>query len=145
MKDGWRLCTTFYPWFQDSILFKTPTKDMVICIKIVAFKLQDLQKQGLQVSLDPPSFNSKIFCLSEFRCTFEKLWKKVQRYIDYESRLKATQQQKIQNDTQTSWKFLKVFCKKIEVPVINNENSLIVTELHGASPRMKFSFQIFKD
>lgn len=62
--------------------------------------------------------------------------------MDYEFRLKATEKQEIQNDTLASWESLET--NKLDLEVINNENYLTLTEVHGVSLRMKLSCEIFE-
>ena len=54
------------------------------------------------------------------------------------------EQQQIQNDTIASWEFSEIFGSKLDVQVIDKENSWILTDVYAVSPRMEFSFQIFK-
>ena len=61
--------------------------------------------------------------------------------MDYESQLKVTKQQKMQNGTIASWESLETFCNKLDVQVVNNEISLILTSTRCTSPRMKLSFK----
>ena len=58
--------------------------------------------------------------------------------------MNAKQQQEVQNDTIASWESLETFCNKLDIQVINNENSLILTEVHNATPRMNFPFKYLK-
>lgn len=51
----------------------------------------------------------------------------------------------LQNDTIPSRESLESFYNKLDIQVISNKNSLILTEEHGVPPRIKFFLQIFKD
>ena len=61
-----------------------------------------------------------------------------ERDIGYNSR-------DMQNDTIASWESVETSSNKLEVQVINNEDSLFLPEVHGAPPKIIFFFQILED
>ena len=121
-----------------SILSNNPTKDIVVCVKHWSMLITRRTKRR---SSSPSRFtfyssNSKIFCLSEFICTYQKRgYKALRLRISVE-----TLQQETHNNTIASWKSLNAFGDKLDVQVVNNENSLTLIEVHGGPPRTKFSF-----
>lgn len=125
-----------------SIRSKDPAKDIFACVKHwpMLVTRRTKRKSSSSSRFTFYSSNSKIFCLSEFRCTYEKRWNK-------ELRLRVsveTLQQETRNHTIASWESLNTFGDKLDVQVINNENSLTLIEVHGGPPRTKSSFYIFK-
>ena len=110
--------------------------------KTLTCKLQYVEKIGHQVPVNLPYtfLTSKSFLLQSSDASRRN---PERRYIDYKSQLKATQQQKMQNNTITSWESLETFCNKLDVQVVNHGISLILTSIRCTSPRMKLPFKIF--
>ena len=51
----------------------------------------------------------------------------------------------MQKDFIVSWEGLEIFCNNVDMTVINNKESLILTEVVGIPPKITFSLQIFQD
>ena len=104
-----------------SILLKTPTKDMVVCIKFWSVNYRIYKKKSGKVPADPFYFFHILF--------LRILRKKGTQTVSPDSKLGKS---KILKKTIGSWKSLETFCSKLDL-------------VQGEPPRIKLSFQIFKD
>ena len=118
-----------------NILAKPPTKDMVVCIKHWPLNHKTYSKKGHQVWLIlPPVFTvPHSFARQNLDATAAPRNVKA-RNVDAESRLEVTKLRQLQSDVITSWETLEMFCKGWKVSIVNNDDSVILTEIYGITP-----------
>ena len=128
-----------------NILSKSPpTRDMVVCVKHWPPNYKTKPKKGHHVPVHLPSvFSLPKYCASQTASTTSRDIEV--RKVDSESRSSSAKQLELKRDFIVSWEKLEIFCKTLDVTVINSEESLILTEVVGIPPKMTLSLQSFKD
>ena len=113
-----------------------------MCVKHWPPNYKTKPKKGHQVPVHPPSvFSLPKSCARQTAPTTSQ--DIAVRKVDSESRASSAKQLELKRDFIVSWEKLEIFCKTLDVTVINNEESLILTEVVGIPPKMTNFYRLF--